>query len=123
RAAAGAVGDRVVVHGDDGGCRCDHVCGLVRGSRRAVEVEYGRLPGITQRVRHLRSIIQDWRGPAGSVVFESISSARWISTILRLPSPSAPGPEATAAKRHPGAPSGRPFVATARFRGHRPTGV
>ena len=31
RAAAGAVGDRVVVHGDDGGGRGDHVCDLVSG--------------------------------------------------------------------------------------------
>ena len=38
RAAARAVGDGVVVHGDDGGCRCDHVCDLVRVPERDVEV-------------------------------------------------------------------------------------
>jgi NRAMP (natural resistance-associated macrophage protein)-like metal ion transporter len=61
RAAACAVGDRVV-HGDDGRCRCDHVCDLVRSSRRGVEVEYGRPADITQRIRPRRGIIHDWRG-------------------------------------------------------------
>ena len=49
RAAAGAVGDRLVVHGDDGGRRCDHVCDLVRGSRQGGGIEYRRLPDITQQ--------------------------------------------------------------------------
>jgi hypothetical protein len=38
RAAAGAVGDGVVVHRDDGSCSRDHVCDLVRALEREVEV-------------------------------------------------------------------------------------